>query len=194
MRIYLAGKIAKNDWRTEIVGHRLRGAIGIDWDWKEWPVLKRTIFGIHDYVGPFFISCDHGCAHGPDSHGLEPKGCINECGGHMAHDPRRRLTIELCRRAIASADLVFCWLNSTTAYGTFVEIGFASALGVPIIIASPRSFKELDDMWFAVQSALSVLIEHDGVTNALIRAIRVTEAMLTRHRDPIAPRQLRILQ
>lgn len=66
MKIYLAGKIGKHDWRHSIVkglgtieGIRFQtheetgghgGSIG------DWPVLERAVFGVHDYVGPFFSS------------------------------------------------------------------------------------------------------------------------------------------
>jgi len=69
MRIYLAGKIAKNDWRHEVVTN-LGRALVIGDQWSRWPVLEKAVFGAHDYVGPFFISDDHGCAHGAGAHGV----------------------------------------------------------------------------------------------------------------------------
>ena len=83
MNIYLAGKIARNDWRHAIVadlrtafnddfygawGHEL-GAVVADPSYR-WPVLRRSIFNHHNYTGPFFISCNHGCAHGDNLHGV----------------------------------------------------------------------------------------------------------------------------
>lgn len=77
MHIYLAGKIAKNDWRHTIV-NGLRKAVDffdddgvrLNQPWYTWPPLPKAIFDYHTYTGPFFISCDHGCAHGPNEHGV----------------------------------------------------------------------------------------------------------------------------
>jgi hypothetical protein len=83
MNIYLAGKIDRNDWRHTIVAdlrtafnedfydgisHK-HGPIVADPSYR-WPVLRRSIFNHHNYTGPFFISCNHGCAHGDNLHGV----------------------------------------------------------------------------------------------------------------------------
>lgn len=74
LQIYLAGKIYPNDWRHSIVTD-LRNALEQPGDaWTlyketEWPVGNRAIFGCYDYVGPYFIGCDHGGFHGENSHG-----------------------------------------------------------------------------------------------------------------------------
>jgi hypothetical protein len=69
--VYLAGKIGRNDWRHELVPE-LRGTVNGDCLDPE-PVLfdptLRIDCGDFVYVGPFFVSCDHGCFHGPASHG-----------------------------------------------------------------------------------------------------------------------------
>jgi len=54
-RIYLAGKIAQNDWRHELFPG-LRGAEDFDGPPARWGF---------DYAGPYFISDDHGLQHGP---------------------------------------------------------------------------------------------------------------------------------
>jgi hypothetical protein len=71
--IYLAGKIRKNDWRESIIpdikywieGHDIRSIESI----ANWPILEGVIKEKYNYTGPFFVSCDHGCYHGPNSHG-----------------------------------------------------------------------------------------------------------------------------
>lgn len=80
MNIYLAGKIAKNDWRHSIVNtiwagfsdqfYQDYGKTTIGNPNYRWPLLRRAIFNQHTYTGPFFISCDHGCAHGDNLHGV----------------------------------------------------------------------------------------------------------------------------
>ena len=74
IRIYLAGKITKNGWRKEIVP-QLRSAWGAPCldaaDWRDIDPLEFYLGGVHfHYVGPYFVGCDHGCFHGPNSHGI----------------------------------------------------------------------------------------------------------------------------
>lgn len=85
-RIYLAGKIKKNGWRHDLVPG-LRDAYGIDqWTgyWRggrdnptampeSWPELQMPNGLL--YVGPFFVSDDHGCFHSDGRHGLNDYGC-----------------------------------------------------------------------------------------------------------------------
>jgi hypothetical protein len=77
VKIYLAGKIAPRDWREAIVTNlhlpdvvSCPQADGDPFARDEWPVLPKAIFQTHDYVGPFFANCGHGCFYGDDSHGL----------------------------------------------------------------------------------------------------------------------------
>lgn len=133
--IYLAGKIGKNDWRHDIVG--LRGA------WADnntgesptdaWPVLGKGVARTFDYTGPYFISDDHGCAHGDNSHGCGDEGGI--CGGAWPSTPRSDL-VRRCLDAIDRSDIVFAWLDDPTAYGTLVEIGYAVARKKLVIIGT----------------------------------------------------------
>jgi len=59
-RVYIAGKVAKLDFRHDLVpGLR-------DWRRENGSLECRDFI----YVGPFFNSCDHGCMHGPGSHGV----------------------------------------------------------------------------------------------------------------------------
>lgn len=179
MKIYLAGKINKNCWRHSIVaglgnassplpafvegvsefGH------GTQLDLPEWPVLKNAIFGHHDYVGPYFRSCDHGCFHGDGRHGVAAgyvdtgHGCFssnsrdlrfwgsgcdssalreNNHGVPQTQDESNRATRSFCLEAIDKADLIFCWVDREGAYGTACELGYARARGKNIRVASPN--------------------------------------------------------
>lgn len=212
MNLYLAGKIAKNDWRHEIVadlrvafaddfygtcGHEL-GAVVADPAYR-WPVLRRAIFNHHSYTGPFFISCDHGCAHGDNLHGVAavdascnqgkryltsdelsawPDARLLELewdeqgyylrsyrGGCIGGDgPRQERVVALCQEAIRQSDVVFAWLDSTDAYGTLVELGYARALQKQVWVAGPSDFP---DLWFAYQTADRVLIPQPDARTAL---------------------------
>ncbi len=163
MKIYLAGKIARNDWRHDIVqddneldeySHSNRRI-----DWPEVPI-PGTDF---TYVGPFFEASGHGCGHSLGQHGTQ-----SAMGD----------TVARCRTAIRDCDVFFAWLECETAHGTMVEIGYAYALGKTIIIAHPPIEKQCDecyacvtygcdsgcmghcnrnDLWFAFQHATSVI-------------------------------------
>ncbi|WP_433426224.1 DUF559 domain-containing protein (plasmid) [Microtetraspora malaysiensis] len=154
--IYLAGKIGKNDWRHDVVKD-LRGAWGTFGEniHEDWPVLELAVLDRFNYVGPYFISDDHGCWHGAGTHGCGRDG---EGGGCSSGGPHRELVRDLCLTAIRRTDVFFAWLDDTTAYGTLAEIGYAHALGKRIIIGAPKSSTLLDDdMWFAQTMSETVL-------------------------------------
>lgn len=84
MKVYLAGKISRDDWRKSLDGVRpfsisandvvddvnLKNKHVHEFEtyFGELPVVSR-----HPYIevtGPFFLSCDHGCYHGDNSHGV----------------------------------------------------------------------------------------------------------------------------
>lgn len=143
MKIYLAGKIAANDWRHGIV-KELRDAMVDKWE-SPWPVLRGAILGRHDYVGPFFVACDHGCYHGENSHGVGAKS--GGCGGKQMH---RRQVAENCLSAIDKADFVFAWIESADCFGTLYELGYADAKGKEILAVFSREMGVADyqDLWF----------------------------------------------
>ncbi len=150
--IYLAGKIGYADWRTQIFGSRFgaapndgKNSYGFD------RVLDESLThdcGSFHYGGPFFISCDHGCAHGPASHGAAPSGCLD--GG--ADDGRiemREQILHVNFARIRRADLVFAYINELDCFGTLVEVGFATALEKPIGVGIGRNItvEQFDDLW-----------------------------------------------
>lgn len=140
--VYLAGPIAKNDWRHSIVtGLRGESALRQGEDWDDWPIMERAIFGDHHYVGPYFLSCDHGCFHGQATHGCgETNGCtpgvpcgpesaipaeaLWECEGEL----RRDYVARQCVAAISRCSVIFAWIDRPDCYGTLVELGYAARL------------------------------------------------------------------
>jgi len=60
-RIYFAGKVEKGGYREKLFSHGVMSKGRHDAT-----LLGHTI----DYVGPFAVSCDHGCFHGATSHGF----------------------------------------------------------------------------------------------------------------------------
>ncbi len=150
-RIYIAGKISPNDWRRTIANcidtrdiHWLRSEDNYDLFNFPWPTIENAVLGKHSYTGPFFLNCDHGCGHGPHSHGngIRSVGCFN-----VTHSSNKEALIQrLCFDAIRRSTFVFAWIDSPDAYGSLIEIGYALGQSVPAYIAWP---KPLNDLWFA---------------------------------------------
>ncbi len=159
IRVYAAGKITKNGWR-----HGLFPVID-DADYENpdatpWPSdapIGSSLPGAV-YVGPHFMSDDHGCYHGENSHGV--------AAGDMACSVYPGLSrpevAARCLGAIRSATHVFAWVDDPTCHGTLVEIGYARALGKQVHLYTHGGRKELDDLWFAGQIATA----HGSATTA----------------------------
>lgn len=181
--IYLAGKISyfSEDWRRDILfsennHHRspemLKDGFAEDiTEIHQWPILKNQVLNIHNFTGPYFISCDHGCFHGQNNHGV---GIIdNTCSGGRGEGEycncrsdsyvncgceinkrnilkRQKRTVLLCNKAIENSDIIFAWITENTCYGTITEIGYAKGNGKTVWIAGPN---EIKDMWFTYNLA-----------------------------------------
>jgi Nucleoside 2-deoxyribosyltransferase len=156
--IYLAGKISRYDWRHDIV-KGLRNVYSGDCEGDftgigtpdTWTALPKAVFGL-DYMGPYFISDDHGCCHGADSHGAAA------IPGHNGNSRQSEVT-RWCTNAIERSDIIFAWLEDTTCYGTLVELGYAKALGKTIWIAGIDARWIDSDLWFACNLADEVYFE-----------------------------------
>lgn len=164
MRVYLAGKISAGDWRTTIFGPRpmSMSADDINAPWGE-EVIPGTS---HVAVGPWFVSCDHGCAHGPNTHGVGATGeagCVDAIQNDHECLNRRQLTVDQCLLAIRRCDLFFAWLEPF-AYGTVTELGYAKALGKMIVVGVAES---AGDLWFAKQMADKVVVGKDAASTLL---------------------------
>lgn len=184
LKIYLAGKISKHCWRHGVVtglrnayndvgstdhdgGHRTQR--------NPWPILRRAVTGGFDYVGPYFTSCDHGCAHhkvfppfdskhgtdGGGLHGLQEEMCVT------AAQPET--VVSLCLEAIRVADIVFAWIDAPDCYGTIVEIGYAAALNkvIAVSFAPDFSFRTREAMWLA--EACGRRVPASSVPDALLK-------------------------
>lgn len=167
--VYLAGKIAKNDWRKN------RG----EWDYsygnqfdppyiEPWPISPVAGTNALSMTGPYFAACDHGCAHGPATHGVgaydegveifdgEERyygGCVGSAGESLS----RKETRNRCFKAIWDAQWFFLWLDeeNCTAYGSLVELGLASAFGKRIFISGTEQVLKSvnEDLWFGLGTA-----------------------------------------
>jgi hypothetical protein len=135
-KIYIAGKIASYDFRHDLIPN-LRDAMA--------PQAPLDCGGFI-YTGPFFISCDHSCLHGPTSHGV---GLVSD--GCEPYEPQTHAGVWTRNaRALRQSSAVFAYIESDDAYGTLVEIGQAQALGIPVwVLFGPKA--TASEMWYAAQ-------------------------------------------
>jgi len=159
--VYCAGKIAKNDWRHELFP-TLRSAVSAGaYNTSEQPDLGPDLLrdgspgrfqggDVYLYGGPFFLSCDHGCAHGRDTHGQGPNACFDVPRSDHGVTFAPETVAARCLEWLRWCDVVFVWLDSPTAYGTIAEIGYARGIGLPVFCYhDSRRAGDLTDMWFA---------------------------------------------
>lgn len=172
MKVYLAGKISRDDWRKHIDGYRPfsmdAADIADDENEKnshlddfvnhfgELPVISKYPF--IQVTGPFFLSCDHGCYHGKNSHGVgavEWKDFSGHCGeawsGCEGISFTQKEVTQICLRQIHSSDMVFAYIDDPTCYGTLFEIGYAKSAGKTVVVMFDKK-KTAKDMWFISES------------------------------------------
>lgn len=195
MKVYLAGKIAKNDWRSSIVppirsnewGERVTYNNGMydrhggELLWSQHPVPFEIDGVQHECTGPFFVSCDHGCFHDSCAHGIGAQGFGEHppaCLGSEDGIPREQVP-DLCFEAIGASQLVFAWIERADCHGTLLELGYAIGLGnVLTAICFDARFNAIAgvraDLWFAKHAVDLVIAENmnDGPREALRKAVR----------------------
>lgn len=141
-RIYMAGKIQKNGWRERLVK-----------DIQDYPppspgeTLKLWRYEM-DYVGPFFVSCDHGCSHGNKTHGVAESCCIDKKELQSVFGVKLNTTngysyyvAMKCLESIGKADTVFFWIDCIDCYATLVEFGYAYSLKKDLRVGVSNSIK-----------------------------------------------------
>ena len=131
-RVYLAGKIDQNDWRHDLVPHLREHQI------DDGPLPTETFV----YMGPFFVSCDHGCFHGRNKHGARD-GCSE---GSLT-------ALQIIQRSydgVGASDLIFAYITANDCHGTISEITVALCLGKPIHIAFAPEV-DSKDFWFLTE-------------------------------------------
>ena len=180
IKVYCAGKIAKNDWRHDIF-KELRNYERPSIQKEQPPKVDNFI-----YAGPYFISCDHGCYHGPHTHGLGVDVGISNCAGVDEERITRSEVISKCLRWMSNSDIIFVWFDDITAYGTLVEIGIAKAINKPIFFAMKRElsvrycedcsahalFGNHKDFWFAWELAdISIIVNNHLIAWNLFKGI-----------------------
>lgn len=148
---YLAGKISENNWRGLIAGFGNYFYHSLD------QVDPDDDLEVNEYLtitGPFFISCDHGCYHGPESHGVLGKkyetshGLLSEDKtGCMGSYFSEKEVVNICKSQIDRAEILFAFIEDESCHGTLAEIGYAHAKGKNVLIRFANSELE-EKMWF----------------------------------------------
>jgi hypothetical protein len=193
--LYLAGKIAKGDWRDGILGGTAAVVpTATDPKLDLFNPDYRLAFPAFYYGGPFFVSCDHGCGHRLNGH-----GAAFSCGedgwetGSVATEDRQSRIFKVNKARVAKADIIFAYINESDCFGTLIEIGEAAAQRKEIAVAlgPDLSRDQIDDLWMA-QLCATQPIYHGSAHEAFTRF--ATENFITREvwRPPRAPQSFRV--
>lgn len=139
--IYLAGPInhTRCSWRR-IEGPEFHGGDFISY--------TRSLISYTEVIdgwrvtGPWMIGCDHGCYHGPASHGMGPAGCF----AFADHAVIRHMVLQNAVSQIHAADVVYARIDRDDCYGTIFELGLAATYSKRIYI----DFEGVDptEFWF----------------------------------------------
>lgn len=150
IKVYLAGKISSNGWRQKFVN--IRDKVCGD---EKWKIRHGIELKYNDHItvtGPFFLSCDHSCYHGDNTHGVglgkyyDDSHERYDCYGEQDVFSRGEVK-SICLSQIRRSDVVFAYINSNECFGTLYEIGYARAIGKKVIIVFDNA-KRYNDMWF----------------------------------------------
>jgi hypothetical protein len=170
-RIYFAGKIGKGDRRHGLVDADLRGAACSGGDAED-DVFNPDLAldcGSYVYCGPFFVSCDHGCAHGEGTHGaiggccdddyhevteFDEPGFNDLIARRRAIDAKHNRVFNINLHRLRSANFVFAYIESGDAFGTLIELGMAHSWRIPIGLRLPPEVSA--DMWMVAHTARRV--------------------------------------
>jgi very-short-patch-repair endonuclease len=191
IKIYAAGRISSNDWRNRIGLSKLLKDVlhGDDLDETMtygFPQLEGIANGVpYIYTGPFFIGCNHGCAHGASMHGLglgSESGCIRLHHDYSGYEGRRQIA-HACFKAIDESDVVFAWLERE-AYGTIAELAYAYAKGKKVWVVG-RGTDLNGELWFPAMTGYVVIDEEITPETAFSRVVRrvtpMTESPIEQH-------------
>lgn len=173
---YLAGKISRTNWRDEIVSqwseeNHSRHNENAMFDYHEsglWATAPRASVARNgvmlDYAGPWWSPAYGG--HGSSNFFTSPHAYMFRCWEQTGDtsdncgNPTPKLLREIRRNidnAIAAADLVFAWIDTTECFGTLVELGFAAARGKAIIVAFSEAI-DAQEFWLAASYAHEVVV------------------------------------
>lgn len=166
-KIYLAGKITGDNWRHFISDleskHYFRALGETIPNGSNCEEYKDIEFFADDYIitGPHSIGCDHSCFHRMKS----KHASTGECVAGVGYRIEEEYVYESCIHQIEKSDIVFSYINSLDAFGTFAEIGYAAACKKFIFILF-KNEKIADDLWFISNMASVKMIATKYNVNA----------------------------
>lgn len=160
--VYMAGKIGIDDWRHRLLSINNRSDILRN---AKHDFVFKANNHLLNYCGPFFVSCDHCCYHGENSHGwgLEQATCeggnvdddnwISTSAMINTHEIYTRQAVKTaCLESIKKCDFVYSYIDKNDCYGTILEIGYALALGKPCLVCFENKYLK-DEIWFVSEAA-----------------------------------------
>ena len=154
--VYLAGPFTAPEWRRELLQGGRDAVLSDDeltalLSDRAFTTAPRALRGEFDCAGPWRIRNASHEAHGLLS-GHPGRGALG-CPCCTAGET----VVAVCKKAIASSDVVFCWLpdRDLVSAGTLWELGYASAMGKATVVARPErtDWDAPDDYWFPVAAA-----------------------------------------
>ena len=160
--LYCAGKI--DNWRKGL-GTGLSLEIYLNNRFNK--IMGNIIYG-----GPFFISCDHGCFHGINSHGVgsDRSGDNFIDGNNVVESGVDGMIVnDICHDCIDRSEIIYAWIGELDCYGTIEEIGYAKGRGKTIILGIKEGI-DLSDIWFVRESG-DIVIEGSDPLEVLRRGI-----------------------
>lgn len=173
MKIYLAGKISGNDWRSELVGMYKQASLCF---WKnlmnkhetwescsyfsmpdDYTMMFNPPYDEHELIGPYLFNNGdegHGCLY--ITHGIEQglETHDGEIHNHSSCDCFGKEHIrKMCQEQIKNSDRVFAWITKWISPGTLWEIGYAEALGkqVDVAVSHETPDSEVEDCWLPLR-------------------------------------------
>ncbi|MCC3243800.1 hypothetical protein LG047_00420 [Methylocystis sp. WRRC1] len=185
-RVYFAGKISHGagDWRMAALGRNRPASVG----GSDINDLKRVFdpnyavdCGGFLYHGPFFVACDHGCAHGPATHGAGHNDCTEVT---KDVETTRECVFQASLARIAGADFVFSYINETDCFGTIFELGAARKARTPIFLLFGPNLTpaQREDLWFVARSGL---VLGGNIPEAFERALAPDERRTRQPDEPL---------
>lgn len=149
-RIYFAGSVNENDWRDSLTKENYHM---MDGSYSQYSAKDGGRF---TYGGPLAIYNKHyGFAEG--NHGFVP-GYV----GHCSEDAKTTI-LNSCKQQINQCDAMFAHVNKTDCYGTYFEIGYASAINIPIFLYCSI---HCNDLWFIKEAT------------TLIHSLKIPQSLL----------------
>lgn len=175
--VYLAGKITNNNWRDQLIERYMHsqendGIVNRAWTGdvcdcftmtESWTTvencLKTPSGKMLNCTGPWWMPLAGSSGHGTIDQNPSPhKMGTTEPHHWSTADLDTAFTRDQIINAIQKADLLFCWIDCVSCYGTLAEIGFARGLNKKIAIGILPELHKTNEFWLTCSLANSVVV------------------------------------